>query len=83
MKLTISKCRSCGAAIKWVTMAVSGKKNPIDAEPSPKGNIDVTAAGYATVLSEEYAEKARDAGIDLYVSHFATCPNSKQHRKEK
>jgi hypothetical protein len=35
----VSRCRSCGAAIRWAT-TVNGKRMPVDDEPVPDGNAD-------------------------------------------
>lgn len=76
------KCRSCGAGILWVTMAATGKKNPLDAIPDPeKGNVWKDLNGSWVVLRGTLRTQAMEQGEDLYLSHFATCPNSKQHRK--
>ncbi len=84
--MNTAKCRSCGAAIIWVTMIASGKKNPLNAEPDPEhGNVQVFVDGTADVKSSDPAQckEYRDGGGRLYLSHFATCPNSKAHRKPK
>ena len=70
-------CRSCKKPIVWVQMAKSGKKNPLDATPSPEGTIAIGADGLGYMVTGE------DRTPPLYLSHFATCPNSQQHRKEK
>jgi hypothetical protein len=76
--VTETKCRSCGAAIIWMKTA-AGKRMPIDAEPSEKGNI---------VLVED---KGNFEQFDLisyakpgprYTSHFATCPQAAEWRKK-
>lgn len=79
-----SRCKSCYAAILWVEMAASGKKNPLDAKPDAlHGNITVTENGKGIVLKGEALEAARRDGMDLYISHFASCPNRLQHRKPR
>jgi hypothetical protein len=54
-----------------------------------RGNIVVDNDGEATVLSNAAADETRrvwrqeggDPGlVPLYLSHFATCPNSARHR---
>ncbi len=77
---TDSRCRSCHAPIAWVKMAGTGKSNPLDPEPSPKGNIVVSDLGAAAVGVSE-ADRLRAEGYSLYLSHFATCPNAKSHKK--
>ena len=66
------KCRSCNAEIVWVKTA-NGKSMPIDAQPYEDGNLALVD-GMALVATEP-------KGSPLYKSHFATCPNAKQHRK--
>lgn len=77
-----SKCRSCHADIVWVEMP-SGKKNPLDAQPSPIGNVRLGDGDKAAPLKEAEVLKAREDGEALYISHFATCKNSASHRKPR
>lgn len=81
--MIISECKSCKASILWVVMAKSGKANPLDAEPCEKGNIHVYEDGQALVLNKDVIAKMRERFPEtpLYLSHFSTCPNSRQHRK--
>lgn len=74
-------CRSCGAAIIWVKMKNTGKANPVDAEPSDKGNLEISN-GEGVVLSKSGAVGFRAAGGKLHLSHFATCPDRAAHRKK-
>jgi hypothetical protein len=78
-----AKCRSCGAAIRWVVVAGSGKRMPLDAEPSERGNVRVAGNGEAHILDAVFAADARSAGVPLFLSHFATCPEAAQHRRGK
>lgn len=72
-------CTSCGAAIRWVTM-VSGKRMPVDESPTVDGNVIVNTLGVARVLTKD--ERATvDAMTPRYVSHFSTCPHSREHRR--
>lgn len=76
------KCRTCGAEIIWVVMAKSGKKNPLDAQAVDNGNIQLDADGKGHILSKDVIAKMREKGTALlYLSHFATCPQSREHRK--
>jgi hypothetical protein len=61
-------------------MAASGKKNPLDPDPTPDGNILITG-DEATVLKGEALGQARKDGLDLYLSHFATCPQRMSFKK--
>ena len=69
------KCSSCGAAIFW-ERTKNGKHIPVDAAPSPDGNIEMRG-GIAHVVGDELPLAPR------FKSHFATCPNAAQHRKAK
>jgi hypothetical protein len=72
-------CRSCGAPILWAR-TLKNRLMPIDAEPDPKGAL-VMQAGSGRAIVRQLTEL--DAPERLrYTSHFATCPNAKQHRKE-
>lgn len=84
-------CRSCKAPMLWVTLP-SGKRNPLDAEPSPDGNIlllELQDRGgrpwrLATVVqNDDLLAEARELGVPLYRSHFATCPDAEEHRREQ
>lgn len=75
--LRITTCGTCGANIFWA-QTENGKPMPIDAEPVANGNIIIRPA-----LIAHYLAKAEQPPADVlrYVSHFATCPHAKQHRK--
>ena len=65
-----SRCKSCNAEIWWgVTEA--GKPMPLD-NTSHKG---VVAVGTDLDGNE------RVRVVDVFTSHFATCPNAEEHRK--
>lgn len=76
-----SRCRSCGAAIIWAKTP-AGKTMPIDAEPTPYGNIALVPAG-AIVLTKDLADQGRRIGSKLYRSHFVSCPHAAKHRKAR
>lgn len=65
----------------------SGKANPLDPKPTPDGNVRIVGTEPDGTPKIEYLSKANVAqarlrGEKLYTSHFATCPNRKQHRKK-
>ncbi len=76
------ECRSCHAAIYWVTWEVSGKSMPVDAQPSPDGTVVVAHRPSTNQLIAEKYYAPKHQGRKRYTSHFATCPNSKSHRRE-
>lgn len=73
----MTSCKSCGATIRWVKMAGSGKSMPLDDVPSTEGTVAVER-GVAHVLSG-LAIVAYDG--PLFVSHFASCPQANEHRR--
>lgn len=76
------KCRTCQADIIWVVMAKSGKKNPLNAVPDPeKGNVWQAPDDSWVTVSGSERDGLMTKGETLYLSHFATCAQSKQHRK--
>jgi hypothetical protein len=80
------KCRSCPAPVLWANHKKTNQPNPLDPEPTADGNLLVTRSEQGItyeVLTGDELTKARAQGFPLYVSHFATCPNSKQHRKAR
>lgn len=86
----MSTCRSCKAPIVWVETEAKpgkpGRKMPLDAAPTdmtkarvdPDGNIRFSGqrTGDGTPIVR-YVPK----GAGMHVSHFATCPNAKGHRR--
>ena len=80
------ECRSCGAAISWLTTS-SGKKMPVNSEEVP---FIPDEAGQALAVSSENeiirgrtcSESFEDERwIYARLSHFATCPNADNHRR--
>ena len=76
----MSKCKSCGKELVWVISAATGNVMPVDAFPSPDGNI-VIQDGMAHVLGGHAHEGMLDG--PRHKSHFATCENAAKHQKEK
>lgn len=69
-------CRSCSAPIRW-EKTENGRNMPLDAEPSPAGNIYLRK-GLALCVS---AKNVPPPDAPLYLSHFARCPQAKKHRR--
>lgn len=74
--LPITRCRSCDAKSRWVTME-SGKAMLIDPYPHHAGNIARLADGRGTVTNDA------PPGQPLYRSHFASCPDADKHRRPR
>lgn len=78
-----SVCSSCGARVIWCK-TVTGKNMPVDAEPVENGNLVIRKRGSNMLALVIKAEQREDVeGQPRYVSHFATCPNSRSHRKKR
>lgn len=72
--MTPKPCRSCGRPLIWgVTM--QGRRMPVDAKPQGKRIVLEPA------IKDDLPPLA--TVVDVYVSHFATCPNAEQHRKAR
>lgn len=75
-------CSSCGAEVIW-SVTHNRRKMPVDAEPREDGNIVLRQDGETVVA--EYPGKEHpslfEASRPRYVSHFSTCPQSKEWRK--
>lgn len=79
----MDRCSSCAAPITW-RITKAGKRAPIDEAPVENGNVLIvetpaqahvfdTMIGRAVTLSGAWLQAARNAGVDLYVNHWATC----------
>lgn len=81
-------CRACQAEIIFAqTNRISQGRPvmmPVDAEPSPRGNVMLDHRDgkyYAGVLGKNQAAGARDNGVTLHTAHFATCPQADRFRQ--
>lgn len=91
-RLARGSCRSCKAPVLWVTFP-SGKRNPLDLEPNPvAGDIMVVERDgtdgrvwrVALLLkSDDLRRELLELGGALRTSHFATCPDAEEHRREQ
>jgi hypothetical protein len=79
------RCRSCGAPLRWVTSDASGAAMPLDAAPTSAGNVvletDLLGGESAVVLGPDAADTARDAGEELWMPHWKTCPDAERWRR--
>jgi len=69
-------CSSCGAEVIWV-LTQNRKRMPMDAEPvkMPPGQYKLAERDDGTV--DAYLVNR------VWISHFATCPDANQHRRER
>ena len=72
----IATCSSCKAKIIWAK-SVNGKAMPMDAEPNrDRGTFRLDGDRAIYIKRDDVYDGPR------YESHFATCPNSRKHRKK-
>lgn len=82
----MSACRSCGAGIVWA-VTTSGKRMPLDADPTPAGNVQTTVEPPHDVLRAEVLGPLEvelldpDARAGLRMPHHATCPHADDWRR--
>jgi hypothetical protein len=74
----LTRCRDCGAGIYWRAHDRTGRKAPIDAVPRLDGNIIITSPTEYTVIAHG---QLHDVDVNLYKSHFTTCPNAAARRQ--
>lgn len=82
----MSRCKSCGATIKWITMR-SGKAMPVDTKKVVYWKKEGAAGKVITpdgdVVSCMFSGDPSEATGVGYISHFSTCPNAGAHRRRK
>ena len=79
----MSKCKSCGAEIKWIK-TFSGRSMPVDTEEIhfyADGGKDIFVCCNGAVIHGTRTDGQKPETYTGYISHFATCPNADQHRK--
>lgn len=85
--MTPSKCRSCGAPIRWV-VSVKGVPQPLDFEPNPAGPLVIDLKSVVRdghTIHEERARKFEDLfdhGVERFMPHHATCPQAEKWRRK-
>ena len=78
----LSKCRSCSASVIWLRSAVTDKRAPIDAGPSPNGNILIDHGLGVYVVLAHAAERAKYK-LQLHLNHYVTCPQARSWASAK
>lgn len=79
----MAACSSCDAPITWVINDATNRRMPLDAATVDDGNVVILAGTMdglpiAHVLARD---EVPPIGRPRHVSHFATCPNAKAHRR--
>ena len=79
--IPLSHCRSCGASI-FFAKTPSGRTTPVDAQEKADGFYVVVLVAPPTL--EQYdAANSNHAGRRRFDTHFVTCPNAKEHRRQR
>lgn len=75
-----SQCRWCGRKVFWLNHERTGKRAPIDAYPSPNGNVGINQENgtYRIITAQMSLEDMFSTG--RYTNHWATCPEAGEHR---
>lgn len=79
---TPTVCTSCQAPMLMLRTP-AGKAMPVDPEPSDRGNVRITGMHAHVIGKPEVRAELRSAGVPLFTSHFATCPNAASHRRSR
>jgi hypothetical protein len=77
----VQKCRhpECPVGIRMLLYLKTGRPAPIEARPSPEGNIHVDLEqGTYIILRGDELEQAHARGIPLHLNHFVTCAFARQ-----
>lgn len=80
---TPAKCRSCPAMVQWRYNTTTGNLGPIDDGTDPTGNCRLVGDEHYETLAPLEAAAAREAGEQLHLSHFVTCPDRAKYGKKK
>ncbi len=79
--MSVEHCGSCETPIYWLNHERTGKPAPIEAEPSPTGNIDIDleAKTYRVIPRAMLAVGHGPA----HLNHFASCPDADGFRSAR
>ena len=82
--MTKEYCRSCREQIMFGVSDRTGKRIPLNPRPVEGGNVWIVGwQGPTPVVEMASREHRPPPDAELYISHFATCPNAKAHRRRK
>lgn len=71
----MASCDTCGEPIIFAATK-AGQRMPLNAESSPNGL-------WVIVNGEIRRATATDAPGERYTTHFATCPDAREHRRSR
>lgn len=75
----MKSCKYCGRPVRWATWADSGKRIPLEAEPDPRGNLELIPHGGGDKVKRA---DLFTADHRRYKPHFASCPEADRARRE-
>lgn len=81
MKRRTATCAGCGAEIIWC-VTQNGKRQPVDAEPNPKGNLELRDVLNRFDPVSVVIDLWSDPNCERFMPHHATCPNADEFRKQ-
>lgn len=81
MNYTGATCRSCGAPVVWA-LTDNARRIPVDRDSVEGGNLYVVPGDGHNIRVRYLRQGDPPNEQAKYVSHFATCPNAKEHRRE-
>ncbi|NUP19040.1 MAG: hypothetical protein HOZ81_23705 [Streptomyces sp.] len=70
----VAQCGTCGERIRW-TVTVAGRRQAVNAEPNPAGNIAAYVDGVGTLRSRSLSADRPNVETyeRRYMPHIATC----------
>lgn len=71
-------CRGCGLLVRWVTIAATGKRMPLNPVADSRAGSVFFYDGKWQVTSRHVQAPA---ATSVYVSHFATCSKASTFRR--
>ncbi len=75
-----TRCRSCGAAIRWITMGDSGQGMPVDAR-SELRVVERRPQQQGSLFGDAPVPRLAGYLVQTWRPHWETCPSAKEHRK--
>lgn len=75
-----AQCRACDAEIWWLEHLTTGKRAPIDVEPSTDGNVLPSLGDFQYRIATAAERAEMGPRRKLHRNHFQSCPNAKDFR---
>lgn len=77
------RCRSCAAELAWAT-STTGALIPLDAKPTPDGNLAVHRNARGDLQARVLKKGEEPAAHEVRgTSHFSSCPRADEHRRRR